>query len=355
MTAPRPRRRSRIRVAVVVAAIVTVIAAPAAWAIFSAGGFSVTATDTAGVLPTPTISGTSSSSTVTLTLGSSGGNVTPLSYTLSASPTGGTGSGGTCTSTFTPPLPASCTYTGVANGTYTYTLTAVYNGWSHAATSSAVTVSAGGHIVGISSPYQATNSANNVVLNYPPGTASGDLVMVVIVNGANQNSTAPAGWTQIANPSGGAGCSKGQFEFQAFWHVSAGETSVTMSNVQTNSGGVSAWVVTYSGIPSPAVNGTIASGQSAAASTFTPPSYTTTAANATVISMAAVCAANTLSLSVANGFSLDVSTTNTPPGGQGGGLGLASRGVPTAGAVTLPTWSQTGTAALWAYISVAFT
>jgi hypothetical protein len=359
VTGRRPRRGAVIRTLVVLATVAAVLTTSSvAWALFSAGGFGATATYTAGVLPTPSISATSVGGTVTLTMGSSGGTVTPLSYTLTSSPTGSTGTGGTCQSSYTPAtsLPSSCTYTGLGSGSYTYTLTAVYNTWTRATTSNSVTISA--QFVGIGTPHTATASANNVVLSYPSGTASGDLVMVVIVNGANMNSAAPTGWTQIANPSGGASCAHGQFELQAFWHVSAGETSVTMTNIHTNAVGATAWVVAYRGIPSPAVNGTVGSGTNVAATTLNPPKYPTSAPT-TMLSVAAVCAANTLSLNSAQNFKQDVSTTSTP-GTQGGGLAIASQLVPTAvpllpsGGVTLPTWQQ-ATATMWAYITVAFT
>jgi hypothetical protein len=342
-----------------IATVVAIIGAPAAWAVFSATGVTFTANDTAGVLPTPSISATSSSGTVILTLGSTGGTATPLSYTISASPSAGTGTGGTCASGPWPP-PATCTDTGVASASYTYTLTAVYNSWSKAATSAPVTVSSGGQFVGVGAPVTVTASTNNVTLNYPAGTVAGDLLLVVIVNGANQNSTAPSGWTQIAAPSSNSGlsCSNAQFELQAFWNVAAsGQTSVTMSSIHTNSAGATAWVIAYSGITSPVTqNGTAVSGiVTGSPSTMTPATFTTTAANATAISLAATCAANTQSLSTANGFTLNTATTVTPTGGQGGSLGVASESVASAGAVTSPTWSQgTGTAS-WAYITTAFT
>jgi hypothetical protein len=357
----RRLRRPAIRTLVVLAIVAAVLTGSAtAWAVFSASGFSATATYTASVLPTPTISAASLGGTVTLTLGASGGTVTPLSYTLTASPAGGTGTGGTCLSSYTPAssLPASCTYTGVVSGSFTYTLTAVYNTWTRATTSNSVTVTA--QFVGIGTPVTFTSTGNNRVLNYPSGTISGDLVMVVLVNGTNADATAPTGWTQIANPSSnstGSSCSQGHFELQAFWHVSAGETSVTMSRIQANGAGVTAWVVAYRGIPSPAVNGTIQFGTNAAAINPTLPKYSPPSANTTLFSMVAVCAANTLSMMTANNFHQDVSTTSTP-GTQGGGLGIASQRVgpstPPASPVAVPVWQQS-TAVFWAYITVAFT
>jgi hypothetical protein len=359
MTRFRLRSRPAAYIAVAIAAVVAVIGAPAAWAVFSATGITSSANDTAGVLPTPTISATSSSGTVTLTLGSTGGTATPLSYTISASPSTGTGTGGTCASASWPP-PATCTYTGVASGSYTYTLTAAYNSWSKAATSTPVTVSAGGQFVGIGAPVTVTSSTNNVTVNYPAGTVAGDLLIVVVVNGANQNSTAPTGWTQIAAPSSNSGlsCSNAQFELQAFWNVAAsGQTSVTMSSIHTSSGDATAWVVAYSGLTSPVTqNGTAVSGiVTGSPVTMTPATFTTTATNATVISMAATCAAKTETLSTANGFTVNTATTVAPTGGQGGGLGVASESVATAGAVTSPTWSQGTGSASWAYITTAFT
>jgi hypothetical protein len=129
-----------MRTLVALASVAAVLSTPAAaWALFSVNGSSATATYTAAVLPTPTISATSVSGTVTLTLTSTGGTVAPLSYTITASPAGGAGTGGTCQSSYTPAssLPSNCTYTGVAAGSYAYSLTAVYNTWTQAGTGAA--------------------------------------------------------------------------------------------------------------------------------------------------------------------------------------------------------------------------
>ena len=94
---------------------------------------------TAATLNAPTVSASASGSTVTLLLGAATGiPATAISYTLTSG-SGGNGTGGNCASTYTSAtLPSSCNYTGVASGTYTYTLTAdVGSSWNQIATSSA--------------------------------------------------------------------------------------------------------------------------------------------------------------------------------------------------------------------------
>ena len=81
---------------------------------------------------------------------------------------------------------------------------------------------------------------------------------------------------------------------------------------------------------------------------------TTNGADATAISIVAVKAANSLALATPRGFSLQLATTHTP-NPQGVALGVADLLVPSAGSTPAsPTWSQSGTAAQWAWATVAF-
>jgi hypothetical protein len=119
---------------------------------------------------------------------------------------------------------------------------------------------------------------------------------------------------------------------------------------------MTAWVVRYirdGGYPpNPAVaTATVQQGTASASSTLTPnPDDTTNQAFATVVSIAAIKATNTLSLSAAQGFAFRNQTNS-----GGVALGLADQFVPTSGGTdTSPTWSQSGTAAIWAWTTVAF-
>jgi hypothetical protein len=106
-----------------------------------------------------------------------------------------------------------------------------------------------------------------------------------------------------------------------------------------------------SGTPAPTLaTATVRQGLSTAASTLTPsPDMTTNANDATAISIVAIRAANTLSLSIPRGFTQRLATTSTNKA-----LGFADVSVPTSETTPAsPTWSQTGTAAQWAWATLA--
>ena len=215
--------------------------------------------------------------------------------------------------------------------------------------SSAITVNPVGTFAGIGTPTTVTGNTNNASVAYPTGTASGDLVLLVVVNNASQNITAPSGWTVIASPAiGGA-----SMEMQAYWRKASTETSVVVPKIATNGTGATAWVVDYKNMANPALGGVSSGTNAAALGPVSPTTVTTTGANTTVISLMGINLANTLSLSTANGFTARTTTTST--GGSGRAFGVADRFVSAAGSVTPPSWAQGGLATQWAYITVAFT
>jgi hypothetical protein len=95
---------------------------------------------------------------------------------------------------------------------------------------------------------------------------------------------------------------------------------------------------------------------SAASATFTPtPDLTTNAANATVISITAVRSLNTLSLATPQSFGFHFTQSNTPSGGQGVAIAIAdSLQLTTPSTPLSPTWTQSGTAAQWAWATIAW-
>jgi hypothetical protein len=199
---------------------------------------------------------------------------------------------------------------------------------------------------GTATTWSASSAAKSV--SYPSGTQTDDLLFLVLENTANSASPTVSGWTKIAD--------EGQtsFHFTLWWKLSAGETSVSVT--PTASSTMTAWVVdinrTSGYPPNPAVaTTTVQQGNAAAASTLTPsPNVTTNQAFATVISFAGIKAANTLSLSTAQGFTFQ-SQTNS----GGVALGIATQFVAASGGSdTSPTWSQSGTAAVWGWATVAF-
>ncbi len=327
---------------------------------------------------TATVSGTTSKQATTTTLS----NITPTTgtagstFSVTATVTGNSGYGTPAgTAVFSLYSSATCSdpasYTSAARtlaggsvtgslqpavaGTYywraTYTPTDSYNSASTSACSAAITVTpAGGTFFGAGSPVTVTSSTKGLTIPYPAGTTSGDLVLLVLVNNATQSSKInDSGWTLIDNPGiGGSGMA-----LNAWWHTAGTESSIASMEIKTDSGGTTVWVLTYKNMANPAVN-RFNSGTSTSASSLTPANLTTTAANTTVISLVGVNASRTLSLATPQGFSARAALQNT--GGDGRALGVADRYAASAGAITSPTWTESGTPATqWAYITVAFT
>ena len=256
--------------------------------------------------------------------------------------------------------------TGLAPSTsYGWTLTYLSGAWLAQATVSATTkaVAAVGSFAGISAPTIVASSQNNVVVNYPAGTAPGDLLLLVVANNAQQHADFGAsgnstGWSAVASNSGyppNQNGSVGQQELLVFWHVAGSETSASL-RIHTSSGGAAAWVLDYKNVPSPAINGTTAFGTVASATTLTPGTFSTTSPNALVVAFAAITTSGSPlapSLSSANGFTTRVATTASP-GSRQIGLSVADEAVAAAGAVASPVWSEAA-ASQWIWITVAFT
>jgi hypothetical protein len=205
-------------------------------------------------------------------------------------------------------------------------------------------------------PAAAATNSKVVTVDYPVGSQVNDLLLLVEVNSANQNIATPSGWTLLADT---AAQSPNQFRFTVWWRLKgAGDSSVDL-DIRTNSSGATARVIRYvrtAGYPPNPVSATaaVAAGSSGATATRTPtPDITTNQADATVISLVAIRAANTLTLSAAQSFTLRSATTQTT--GQATALGVADRTTSTSPSTpTSPTWSQSGTAAQWAWATVAF-
>jgi len=208
--------------------------------------------------------------------------------------------------------------------------------------------------VGVAS---TATSNTTVSVAYPAGTVANDLVVLIEINAAAGNTTTPAGWTLLANQSTS---SPSNFGIKVWTRLSAGETSVNLA-FKSGAAGSTAWVTRYtrsSGYPPNPTTATVTvrSGVSVASATFTPsPNLTTNAANARVISIAAVRSLNTLSLGTPQSFSSRFAQTSTPLGGQGVSLALSdSLQAVNPSTPVSPTWSQTGTAAQWAWATIAW-
>ena len=193
------------------------------------------------------------------------------------------------------------------------------------------------------------SSAKNVTV--PSGT-NNDLLFLVLENNRNIAPPTVAGWTQVANQQTS---SPSAYAFTVWWKLAAGESSVSVTP-GSGTTGATAWVIRYvrdGGFTTSPASATAAVQQNVAnaTTTLTPsPNVTTNQALATVISLAGIRAANTQSLSAPQSFAFE-----TQNGSGSLALGVADQVVPTSGGTdTSPTWSQTGTAAQWAWATVAF-
>jgi hypothetical protein len=368
---PRATVARRLQVGTAIGLIAaSVLSGGAAFGIFSSLFSTQTDTFVAGQINPATnfaaSSVTSTGATLSWTPATQPTGATITSVTITQSPTGGSGCTGLAVTATT------CTLTGLSpSTTYTWTVNYFDNGWQAVTTTSATTQASGGTFGGLGAATCLTNSQNNAVVNYPTGAATGDLVILVVANNTNQladfsQGGDSTGWTEVATPSGSGGPTtyppgpSNNQRLQVFWHVVvAGETSVTL-RMQTNSSGVCGWVIDYKGVPSPITqnpNPTTTFGSSTAATTLTPGTFTTAAANSLVLNFTEVTAATVTAptLSTANGFTRDVGTTAQPAAGQPSmGLSVGSRNVAATGAVTSPTWSNTASVP-WAYVTAAWT
>jgi hypothetical protein len=242
-------------------------------------------------------------------------------------------------------IPAAGTYYWQAG----YAPTDAYNAPSTSACGPSITVTTGGlTYAGGSSQAGVNNSGQSVTVPYPTGTTGatltkpGDLVLLVLANHGSKGDVPPStGWTLVADSTSTGGLA-------VWWHAAGTETGVTLSSLGLSN---VAWVLDYTKATPPvlALDAKVSGVSSAPGATFTPVSLTATQAS-TVISLAAINTAGTLSLQVAQGFGLHASLATTSRA-----LGVADRYAGTAGSVTSPTWAGGSATSSWAYITMGFT
>ncbi len=244
-----------------------------------------------------------------------------------------------------------------ADGTYYYVVRAYYLGWESANSNQVTATVQSGLVYSATGPSTTATNSTTMTVNYPAGTMQNDLLLLVEVNAANQNITTPTGWALLADTATG---SPSQYRFTIWWKLAApAETSVDLK-VNTNASGATAWAIRYrrpSGYPPNPITATaaVAVGNSGPSASLTPtPNITTNQANATVISIVAIRDANTLSLTTPNSFTLRNTATQSSSG-QARAIGIADRtSLPLPSTPPSPTWAQTGTAAQWAWATIAF-
>lgn len=279
-----------------------------------------------------------------------------------------TGSGGTplevCTGPFAPILSQGlirCTDTTALPGVrYTYSEQPFLNiagslPWSRPQSSPSIQVTAP-RLSYVSSGPDVSSTGAAVSVPYPTDVRHGDLLLFVAICGTNKAPASPAGWTTLV--SRGVGGSSNAYLFVA-WHVANGSPEPTF-DPRSNGSGASARIINYGkfqmALADPVVaTSTSASGSGPAAATFTPTQdVVTTQAEAVVISIVALSAANSPTLANTRGFTQRISA-DLYPGSGTLSLGVADARVSTAGSTSAsPTWSQSGTPKDWLYATIAF-
>jgi hypothetical protein len=198
---------------------------------------------------------------------------------------------------------------------------------------------------------------------YPSGTVSGDIVILVVVG--NQEPGPATAITPSATWHGGDLGAGHANHGNVWWRVAGSETHVTVTP-SNHDGSSVAWVIAYnpvSGVTTTVATTTTCSGpgggkyscgySSGATVTLTPTMVKTkaTTTHNIEISIAVVSHANTLSLSTTKTFTLEKTTKDTTTGDT---IGVADKTVPKTTTPTAPTWKQTGTAADWVWVTLAF-
>jgi len=196
----------------------------------------------------------------------------------------------------------------------------------------------------------------SVAVTLPSGTQPGDLLLLVAVNSSLHATTPEVGWTPLVDL---APTKPAEFRFSVWWRTANAATTTALAHVETGAGGAALWSLRYrrpAGYPPlPGLAATaIQTGTANPSATMTPaPDLTTHGDEATVLSLVAARAANPLSIAPANGFVLRLASATSTA--QGMALGLADRRVTASGTTSAsPTWSRSGSAGQWAWVTVAF-
>lgn len=253
----------------------------------------------------------------------------------------------------------------VPTGIYTFCLEAT-NTYGSAYQTFTLRVAPSGALtfLGIGSPTTWTGAPHAAKpVPFPTGTSPNDLLLLVVV-GNDQSGpwTAPAGWS---GGDLGANPTKGAFPHaMVFWRVHTTSTTSVWVIPSTTGQSATAWVVAYdsNGLTPSAASAAMcgpgqvpgACGYAGATATLTPPvKVTANHKAATEIAIGMVTGTNSLSLAPASkGFTFQ--GTSTAPG-SGDAIGIADESVAISGtAPTEPIWRQSGTAAPWAWATLAF-
>jgi hypothetical protein len=313
-------------------------------------------------LPVPTVSGisptngpTSGGTVVTVT----GTNFTAAS-TVKFGPNSGTSVTVNGATSITATSPAG------SAGTVDVTVTNA-TGTSSTSASDQFTYNPPPTFVAVGSVSTTPAASTPITVNYPAAAASGDLLLLILVNSHREVSNCPANWTlsgTAAQSQLGGGAN--ELSLEICYRFDAGETSVSVTSPGGSASGFSARVAAYRN-----VNGTTpfdvsnvntvptTTGQS----TFAPTGLSTATGNARAISVVAqndgAGTIPTLNFAGGGGSAAGFGTefSNGIAGGTTSHAGAAAdQLIASAGLVTFPTWTTNTTAAgksVWVGISLA--
>ena len=250
--------------------------------------------------------------------------------------------------------------TAISGVSYTYSQQPYLNisnstPWSLTTSSPSSTVTAP-RLSYIDSGPDVSSTGPAVTVPYPSTVELGDLLILIAVCGVNKAPAIPTGWNQVV--SRGVSGQSNAFLLVA-WRIADGAPAPSLDPRSTGSG-TSARILNYGRFQGNLANPVIAtsgvvSGTATASTSFTPsPDIVTSGSNAAVISIVAMSAANSPTLSTPRGFTQRISQ-NLTPGSGSLGLGVADTTVAVAGGSTAsPTWTQSGTPRDWIYATLAF-
>ncbi|MHA7242114.1 Ig-like domain-containing protein [Paeniglutamicibacter antarcticus] len=236
-----------------------------------------------------------------------------------------------------------------------YNPTDSYNNPSTSSCSGPITVTqAGGNYFATGPVKTIAKSTENVDVQYPQGTAKGDLVLLVLLNTERAQSDVDSSeWGDIDHVKGDS-----HIGLQSWWRAAGTETSARINDLQIVKNqqpgrGASAWVITYKNMATPKLvnkeSGTVTN----ATGNVSPSHLQTKSPNTTVISLIGTNKNSQLSMSNTRNFSLGNSlTVDNPPHA----LGVADKFLAKTATTIPPTWSNgIKQSTQWVFTTAAFT
>jgi hypothetical protein len=124
----------------------------------------------------------------------------------------------------------------------------------------------------------AETSSTSLVVPYPAGVVSGDLLVIQYSAATSAVTTTPSGWTLLLGPTSG---SDGQGDkFSVFYRVAGASEPSSVTIAKTTSGGGAGIMAAYSGVnTSSPIDASAAANLPSSGSSGTTPSVTTTQTN----------------------------------------------------------------------------